>query len=107
MKLAWLTDTHLNFLSLDERKRFYSEIMQTSSDAVLMSGDIAEGPCITNILKEMSQQVQKPIYFVLGNHDYYEARVEPIREEMTFLTRTEELLYWLPVSGLHVLENDI
>ncbi|STX53054.1 phosphoesterase [Legionella geestiana] len=29
MKLAWLTDVHLNFLDADERKKFYQEIINT------------------------------------------------------------------------------
>jgi len=27
MKLAWLSDVHLNFLDADERKKFYKEII--------------------------------------------------------------------------------
>ena len=49
MKLAWLTDVHLNFLDADERKKFYQEIINTQCDGVLISGDIAEAPSIKNI----------------------------------------------------------
>jgi hypothetical protein len=28
MKLAWLTDIHLNFLELSQRQRFYQEIIK-------------------------------------------------------------------------------
>ncbi len=30
MKLAWLTDVHLNFLDADERKKFYQEITKSN-----------------------------------------------------------------------------
>lgn len=37
MKLAWLTDIHLNFLDTDDRKKFYQEIMNTGCDGALIS----------------------------------------------------------------------
>ena len=46
MKLAWLTDVHLNFLDADERKKFYQEIINIECEGVLISGDIAEAPSI-------------------------------------------------------------
>ena len=46
MQYAWLTDIHLNFLDDVVRQRFYQEIINTESDGVLISGDIAEAPSI-------------------------------------------------------------
>ncbi len=68
MKLAWLTDIHLNFLDKSGRKKFYQQIVASQVEAVLISGDIAEAPSVSDILKEMIEQIQMPIYFVLGNH---------------------------------------
>lgn len=42
MKLAWVNDVHLNFLESTDRQRFYQYIVATKSNAVLVSGDIAE-----------------------------------------------------------------
>ncbi len=82
MKLAWLTDIHLNFLEKQERKLFYSEILNKSCDGVLISGDIAEAPCLIEILNEMVDEIGKPIYFVLGNHDYYRGQVSELRNKI-------------------------
>ena len=41
MKLAWVTDIHLNFLESAEREGLYHDIVATNSNAVLVSGDIA------------------------------------------------------------------
>lgn len=95
MNLAWLTDVHLNFLDANERKKFYQEIINTSSDGVLLSGDIAEAPSIKNILQELSNFIKKPIYFILGNHDYYRGQINEVRCEMTRLTESSEHLFWL------------
>jgi predicted MPP superfamily phosphohydrolase len=89
MKLIWLTDIHLNFLDVNAREKFYHEIADTYCDAVLISGDIAEAPSITKILKEVVNKIKKPIYFVLGNHDYYRGEISEVkkRDAITFRKR--------------------
>ena len=105
MKLIWLTDIHLNFLSKERRIDFYQEIVATSGEKILISADIAEVPSVSAILKEMAQAIQKPIYFVLGNHDYYRGQIDLLRQEMSDLTKNEPLLQWLPASGVQDLGN--
>lgn len=105
MKLIWLTDIHLNFLTLGRRMDFYQKVIAASGNKILISGDIAEAPSVTEILKEMVQAIQRPIYFVLGNHDYYRGQVDSLRQEMRELTQNEPLLHWLLESGVHDLGN--
>lgn len=90
MKLAWITDIHLNFIDLATRQKFYQEIIDSECDGVLLSGDIAEAPSIKNVLQELSDFIEKPVYFVLGNHDYYRGQVNQVRNEMTGLTEYSE-----------------
>lgn len=66
MKLAWLTDIHLNFISFIQRQQFYQEIIDSLCDGLLISGDIAEAPCVEELLQELALSLKKPIYFVLG-----------------------------------------
>ena len=42
----WLTDIHLNFIDLARRRKFYQESVDSTCDRILISGDIAEAPCI-------------------------------------------------------------
>lgn len=107
MKLAWLTDIHLNFLENEERAQFYRSVIATDCDAILITGDIAEAPTIVKMLKEMAEQIAKPIYFVLGNHDYYHGQVNVVRKKMIALTQSENLLSWLPACDPILLEKDI
>ena len=65
MQYAWLTDIHLNFIDDTARQKFYQKIVDTECDGVLISGDIAEAPCLSDILSEMGNFIDKPIYFVL------------------------------------------
>lgn len=106
MKLAWLTDIHLNFLDVDARIEFYQKVVKANSDAILITGDIAEAPSVAELLKEMAYHLKKPIYFVLGNHDYYKGQIDQVRNEMISLSKSEKLLHWLPASNFQVLENN-
>ncbi len=106
MKLAWLTDIHLNFLDKSERKIFYQQIIDTQSEAILISGDIAEAPSVSKIMQEMIEKIKKPIYFVLGNHDYYRGSVETVRKEMDLLNQSHPNLFWLSSSGAQFLNPD-
>ncbi len=87
MKLTWITDVHLNFLEKDERVDFYHTLIATDSNGVVISGDIADATSIELILKEMASTIQKPIYFVLGNHDYYRGSINDLRNKMTSMTK--------------------
>jgi predicted phosphohydrolase len=96
----------LNFLESADRKRFYQDVVATSSNAVLVSGDIAEAPTISDIIEEMAQNITKPIYFVLGNHDYYQSSVENVRQRVAQLSQANPSVNWLPEAGLVKLRKD-
>ncbi len=106
MRYAWLTDIHLNFIDDVARQKFYQEIVNTGCDGVLISGDIAEAPCLAGILNEMVRYVDKSIYFVLGNHDYYRGQIDEVHNEMRELTKNNDKLFWLPASRMQILENN-
>ncbi len=105
MKLAWLTDIHLNFLDEDSRNNFYQDIINLSCDALVITGDIAEAPSLSKLLIEMAEAIKKPIYFILGNHDYYRGDVTTVRKAMADLTQVNDGLFWLPASGIQILPN--
>ncbi len=77
MKLAWTSDLHLVFLrpaaesNDDTLAQWLEQLAQQSFDALAISGDISEAPQLHEHLTMLESYVQRPIYFVLGNHDYY------------------------------------
>lgn len=107
MKLAWLTDIHLNFLNQKARMKFYQTIVDVFPDKFLLTGDIAEAPTVVELLIEMAHSVKKPIYFVLGNHDYYRGKIDIVRKTMFDLKTKEPLLNYLPSIGLECLKDGI
>ncbi|MDC0357843.1 metallophosphoesterase, partial [Oligoflexia bacterium] len=69
MKLLWLTDIHLEFLDSLGRAKFYQSVHKRKAESLLISGDIGVGENICELLKELSDNFEISIFFVLGNHD--------------------------------------
>lgn len=86
MKLVWMSDIHLNFLDEKARFDFYNKI---KGDIVVISGDIAESNTVSSFIKEMETVTKLPVYFVLGNHDFY-------RSSITSVKRSVKPLRYLP-----------
>lgn len=100
MRVVWATDIHLNFLRPHERAIFYSSIQDKQPDAVFITGDIAEAPCLRELLQEIRQAMDVPLYFVLGNHDFYHGSIETVRREIQDWCLTQPGLTYLSSSGL-------
>jgi predicted MPP superfamily phosphohydrolase len=97
MQLAWLTDIHLNFLD-DAKREHFLETVADQADAFVITGDIGESPKTTAYLKEMEEILRKPIYFVLGNHDFYRGSISETRDEVAKLAEQSEFLVYLTAT---------
>jgi predicted MPP superfamily phosphohydrolase len=105
-EIAWLTDIHLNFLESEARKKFYQKLSDSNTDAILITGDIAEATDICELLIELNNSVDKDIYFVLGNHDYYLGSVIEVRQAIQNLCKQNKKLYWLGEPEIVKLNKD-
>jgi len=106
MRLAWATDIHLNFLSFVQARAFFWKLTEAQPDAIVLTGDIAEAPSVEEYLHEMAEHVQRPIYFVLGNHDFYGGSIAAVRERMAELTATHRWLRWMNAAGVVPLTEE-
>lgn len=106
MKIAWFTDIHLNCLDKKQREVFYIEIVKTKAQAILISGDIAEAASVDNILSEMDGAINLPIFFVLGNHDFYGSNVSDVYKKIKNLVASYINLSWLAEAGPNVLTDN-
>jgi len=105
-QLAWVTDIHLNFLEPEPLEAFLSMLEKRFWDALLITGDIAEAVDCSYFLKMMQTRLKRPIYFVLGNHDYYYGSLEKVRSSIYHLHMENLFLNWLPCSGVVHLTAD-
>jgi len=117
MKLAWLTDIHLNFCDEPTVERLACEVRAARSgesdsaegavDAVVITGDIAEAPSVLDGLVNLRRRFERPIYFVLGNHDYYRGSIYQVRDRLAAACRQDEGLCFLTASGPVSLSSDV
>lgn len=91
MRVTWLTDLHLNFLDEKRVSTFLSTVTQEQPDAILVTGDTAESADFINYLERLSRIA--PLYFVLGNHDFYGSTIVDVRRHARSTKR------WLPSAG--------
>jgi 3',5'-cyclic AMP phosphodiesterase CpdA len=95
-----MTDIHLNFLSSRQIDHFLATAAATLADAFVISGDIAEAPSVCDYLERMVLYLKKPLYFVLGNHDYYHGSIERVRRAVQRTIYDEPLLHYLNLCEL-------
>jgi Icc-related predicted phosphoesterase len=104
MRLAWLTDIHLNFVKASKRRHFLASIKE-QADVFAISGDIGESHDIAQYLLEMDDVIQKPIYFVLGNHDFYRGSITKTRQRMVQLVCESKHLNYLTTMEIAELSS--
>lgn len=104
--IAWVTDPHLNFVPEATVKTFAS-FLRDEADAILFTGDIAEADSLIKNLKLVEEGFGKPIYFVLGNHDYYRSSVELTKKAMRKLADESEHLVYLDGKAVPVGDGTV
>jgi len=100
-RIAWTTDVHLDFVAdANQIERFCRSIVEANPDVVLIGGDIAVAATVEESLLMLAKQLQRPIYFVLGNHDFYKGSIAGVRAKIAQLTQRASQLHWLNNSGV-------
>jgi 3',5'-cyclic-AMP phosphodiesterase len=98
VKLAWTTDPHLDWLDASARAQYYDSLAATKADSLLIGGDIGNAESVTVYLAELERALQRPIYFVLGNHDFYGGSIVSTRRAVAQLAASSQWLRYLSVS---------
>ena len=105
--VVWLSDIHLNFLSADNILHFIASLKKIPAEAIWISGDIGESDTLIEYLENLSLELQIPIYFVLGNHDYYRSSIEEVRSKIQDLNNNSQDLFWLNDTAVVEISPDI
>jgi hypothetical protein len=104
--IAWLTDIHLNFLRPPALEAFLDMLAETAADTFVISGDIGEADDVAVHLHAITERVSRPVYFVLGNHDFYRGSIAGVRDKVRAICSVTPNLHWLPDAGLVPLTGD-
>ena len=99
-RFAWLTDIHLNHVTPERERQFLRELAANEPDGVLIGGDVSESMELVPHLKRIAATLACPVYFVLGNHDYYFSSIHRVRHVVSQLCREVPRLIWLNEAGV-------
>ena len=99
-KLLWTTDLHVDAAEKSHLNHFFNEIVQQDPKAILIGGDISNGYQSLIHLQNMAQQLKKPIYFVLGNHDFYYGSIFKMRSKAQQLSQENPNIVYLTGAGV-------
>ena len=65
MKINFLSDIHLEYLG------YQYDLAKTDADIIVLAGDIGNGLLGVEWAIRQSEKLEKPIFYVFGNHEYY------------------------------------
>ena len=94
-RLAWITDPHLNHVPVHAWDRWVDNVKSLQPDAIVITGDISEGDDVTFQLQRITETFGVDIYFVLGNHDFYQSSIAKTRRSVIDLCRDQPKLHFL------------
>jgi predicted phosphohydrolase len=97
--IVWATDLHLNYAGNNAIEHFLERVKANKPDGVILTGDLTEAPDLIPTLAYLEKGLEPiPVYFVLGNHDYYEGSIKDIRSsmELGYGPKSSEGMRYLP-----------
>jgi predicted phosphohydrolase len=95
MKIAWMTDIHLDCVGNVQEKLAELATKTQNCEYVVLSGDITVSNALLPHLLMIEDALQKPFYFVLGNHDYYFSDIMSVRRRVVDHCRTSAFARYL------------
>jgi Icc protein len=107
MNIAWATDIHLDHCSSSTVRKFVDSLGRGGHDAILLGGDIGQAPSFDGYLLMISEAVSCPVFFVLGNHDFYGGSIREVRERASALASNRENLHYLSEIGVVPLSENV
>lgn len=103
--ITQISDIHLNFINQKQIVAFCKKVNEEPSNLVVLTGDISESPYLVNHLDSLRANIKKPIYFVLGNHDFYRGSITNTRKviEAKFPANYLSCMNYIPLTPNTVL----
>ncbi len=97
-ELLWATDIHLDHVGHRTAATDFGDLLRRhhpSAEGLIVTGDIAEARSISGCLRDLSEAFSGPVYFVLGNHDYYRGHFRTVDEDVRGTEKSTDRLHWL------------
>ena len=107
MRVAWLTDIHLDGVPSATTEAFHNTLLEADPDIVLVGGDIGSAATFQSHLEALEAKLERSIYFVLGNHDFYGGSITEVRRQAAQLSDRSPNIRWLPKAGVVQLTDEV
>lgn len=110
-KIVWATDIHLDFIDgpgeTRIREEFAAPIAASGCDGLFVSGDISIAQKLIRHLRALAETLPVPIYFVLGNHDFYDGDFSTVRKQVRSLCKEHDNLVYLTGAGVVKISDNV
>lgn len=97
---SWATDLHLDLAESQVILDWVESAKEEKSEALFICGDITEDGTTLERIVALQDEIARPLFFILGNHDFYGGSIREIREsisrgvcthpQITYLTAEKE-----------------
>jgi len=107
--LLWATDTHFDFVKGKRPSFMFGQLIRDENpDAtgLIVTGDITTGSAAGISIENLAKGFERPVYFVLGNHDYYERSWEVVDKVTAQTVEEVDNLHWLD-QGFHMIADGV
>jgi Icc-related predicted phosphoesterase len=94
-RIGIASDIHLNFATAYDLREFMVSTIEESLDVLLIGGDIGDSQSTPFYLEMFDRFLDCQIYFVLGNHDFYESSFAKVKEEVRKVCNNSKKLFFL------------
>ncbi|HEY3933795.1 MAG TPA: metallophosphoesterase [Gemmatimonadales bacterium] len=100
-------DLHLDHAHPAARQTLRTALRELPGKAVILTGDLTVARLLAAELEFIADAAERPVYFVLGNHDHYGSSVARVRDLVADLTARRPEIRWLPPAGVIELGEDL
>lgn len=96
--LLWMSDLHFDQAPARDCRKLLSDLKNAEYDAAVITGDTAASATLVQHLKALAHAcAPRPLFVVLGNHDFYGSSL--------YTTRAEVRVLCQKVTNLHHLQD--
>jgi predicted phosphohydrolase len=102
-KYLYLTDTHTKIFGC---YKLLNTILDQKPVGVFMTGDISEGFSFLSDLEFLGKRIGRPLYFIMGNHEYLGSSFAKVHQGVRELTAKYKNLIWMTEAGIVPLNEE-
>lgn len=107
MRIGLVSDIHLSHKDAGLWSQKLVRLADAKPDALFIAGDIADSHSVETALLSLESALSIPVFFVLGNHDYFGGTFDDVQSRIRRLAKKSTYLTWLQEAGVQRLTDDV